>query len=109
MINIVYLACEQVEKRPQAMPQVLQDCLQSAIVKTGVKPTSDKGNVAMVTLFCMAIMSLSDVVKEIGNQEQLCQALGEELYMQTRQRLQEDKNYQPARYPNAERYYRPHN
>lgn len=91
------------------MPQVLQDCLQSAIVKTGVKPTSDKGIVTMVTIFCRIVMSLSDVVKEIGSQEQLCQALGEELYMQTRQRLQEDNNYQPARYPNAERYYRPHN
>ena len=29
--------------------------------------------------------------------------------MQTRERLQGDKNYQPSHYPNAERYYRPHN
>ena len=40
----------QVEKRPQSMSQVLQDCLQAAVIKTGVKPTSDKG-IAMVTNF----------------------------------------------------------
>jgi len=49
------------------------------------------------------------VVNEVGNQQQLSQALGEELYLQTRQRLKDDKNYQPDRYPNAEHYYRPHN
>ena len=48
-------------------------------------------------------------MKEIGNYETLSKALGEELYIQTRRRLQEDKDYQPTRYPNAERYYRPHN
>ena len=55
------------------------------------------------------IVILLDVVKEIGSQEELCQALGEELYMLTRRRLQDDKNYQPTHYPNTERYYRPHN
>ena len=32
------------------MSQVLQDCLQSAINSTGVKPTSDKGIITMVTM-----------------------------------------------------------
>ena len=36
------------------MSQVLQDCLQSAITSTGVKPTSDKG-IAMVTTITIII------------------------------------------------------
>lgn len=52
-----YHMLEQVEKKSQSMCKVLQDCLESAICNTGVKPTSDIGITMVTTLNTYYVMS----------------------------------------------------
>lgn len=47
------------------------------------------------------------MVKEAKDDSKLVKAMGDEFHAKMRQRLEEDSDYDPLKYPNAQKFYQP--
>ena len=55
------------------------------------------------------IMLTQDIVREAKQNKELVQGMGEEFHSSVKDRLQQDPNYDPAKYPSAQKFYQPDN
>ena len=54
-----------------------------------------------------ANLNVLDVINEAKADDTLVQAMGEEFHAAIQDRLQSDPDYDPAKYPSAQKFYQP--
>ena len=62
---------------------------------------------AYVHILMFFLSSLVGVVKAARDNANLVEAIGQEFHAEVRRRLEQDSDYSPERFPNAQKFYQP--